>query len=281
MTTPLHAEPVLWGCADGNGIDPRLVFRDKNDADHVAAVADMAVQPLYAAAPTPTSLQKTQTSAPDPDEMREAIEQEVGVAVYERIETLIGRDSAELDYLIDLASSVEKDGFYSGPAKWLAAPALSPKQVDDTVEASSGVNLPPAPTREKAATPTACSASGWGAAARADKMAHILRGMIARGTAIDRDAVDRALTLAKYQQDPTDDDRAWAAKEATSLPAQGGDGPPAPVREAAQAVVDRWDSPLWKEAEATAHVINRLRQALAVIPIQGGESPALYKREGG
>ena len=112
-------------------------------------------------------------------------------------------------------------------------------------------------------------------------MAHILRGMIARGTAIDRDAVDRALTLAKYQQDPTDDDRAWAAKEATSLPAQGGDGPPAPVREAAQAVVDRWDSPLWKEAEATAHVINRLRQALAVIPIQGGESPALYKREGG
>ena len=34
------------------------------------------------------------------------------------------------------------------------------------------------------------------------------------------------------------------------------------LREAGQAVVDRWDTPLWEEAEATGHVINRLRAAL-------------------
>ena len=33
------------------------------------------------------------------------------------------------------------------------------------------------------------------------------------------------------------------------------------LRAAAQAVVDRWDSPLWKDVEPTAHVINRLRDA--------------------
>lgn len=35
------------------------------------------------------------------------------------------------------------------------------------------------------------------------------------------------------------------------------------LRETGQAVVDRWDTPLWKEAEATGRVINRLRAALA------------------
>lgn len=34
------------------------------------------------------------------------------------------------------------------------------------------------------------------------------------------------------------------------------------LRETGQAVVDRWDTPLWKEAEATGHVINQLRAAL-------------------
>ena len=33
--------------------------------------------------------------------------------------------------------------------------------------------------------------------------------------------------------------------------------------EAARAVVDRWDSPLWRDLEPTAVVINRLRNALA------------------
>lgn len=34
------------------------------------------------------------------------------------------------------------------------------------------------------------------------------------------------------------------------------------LADAAQAVIDRWDSPLWKDAEPTAAVINRLREAL-------------------
>ncbi len=37
------------------------------------------------------------------------------------------------------------------------------------------------------------------------------------------------------------------------------------MRNAAQAVVDRWDTPLWKDAPATADYINRLRAALAAI----------------
>lgn len=48
----------------------------------------------------------------------------------------------------------------------------------------------------------------------ADKMAHVLRGMVNRGTLIDVEAIDRALTLAVYRQDPDDDDRAWAASQA-------------------------------------------------------------------
>lgn len=35
------------------------------------------------------------------------------------------------------------------------------------------------------------------------------------------------------------------------------------LREAAQAVVDQWDTPNWKLTEATGHIINRLRRALA------------------
>ena len=36
----------------------------------------------------------------------------------------------------------------------------------------------------------------------------------------------------------------------------------ATLREAAQAVVDRWDTPLWKDVPATATYINALRAAL-------------------
>jgi hypothetical protein len=35
------------------------------------------------------------------------------------------------------------------------------------------------------------------------------------------------------------------------------------LRDAARAVVDRWETPLWKDAEPTASVIYRLRDALA------------------
>ena len=34
------------------------------------------------------------------------------------------------------------------------------------------------------------------------------------------------------------------------------------LRELARAVVDRWDTPLWKEAPATAEYINALRKEL-------------------
>ena len=37
------------------------------------------------------------------------------------------------------------------------------------------------------------------------------------------------------------------------------------LRTAAQAVVDRWGTPLWKDAPATAGYINRLRDALPAI----------------
>lgn len=51
----------------------------------------------------------------------------------------------------------------------------------------------------------------------------------------------------------------WAAEALAAAPLPQGEGG---IREAAQAVVDRWDSPLWKDVEPTAHVIARLRQAL-------------------
>ena len=56
MTQPhyIDSEAVaLWGCADGNGVDPRLIFRDKATADQVAADTDMAVRPLYTERPSP------------------------------------------------------------------------------------------------------------------------------------------------------------------------------------------------------------------------------------
>lgn len=52
----------------------------------------------------------------------------------------------------------------------------------------------------------------------------------------------------------------------------------ADLRTAAQAVVDRWDTPLWKDVPATAEYIGRLRAALAAAQAtaaQAGEYPAL------
>ena len=48
-------------------------------------------------------------------------------------------------------------------------------------------------------------------------------------------------------------------------PGQGGDG----LLAAAQAVVERWDTPLWKDAPATAGYINALRAAVAA-RLEGG-----------
>lgn len=44
------------------------------------------------------------------------------------------------------------------------------------------------------------------------------------------------------------------------------------LAEAAQAVIDRWDSPLWKDLPHTGESINELRQALAELEAQGGQA---------
>ncbi len=53
--TNMVAPREFWGCADGNGIDPRLVFADRDDAANVAAGLGLTVQSLYThPAPTDT-----------------------------------------------------------------------------------------------------------------------------------------------------------------------------------------------------------------------------------
>lgn len=56
----------------------------------------------------------------------------------------------------------------------------------------------------------------------------------------------------------------------TTTPTSGA----ADLRTAAQAVVDRWDTPLWKDVPATAEYIGRLRAALASAPAQPVAEPA-------
>lgn len=46
------------------------------------------------------------------------------------------------------------------------------------------------------------------------------------------------------------------------------------LRAAAQAVIERWDTPLWKDVPATANYINRLRAALGSTPQPQGEREA-------
>lgn len=58
---------------------------------------------------------------------------------------------------------------------------------------------------------------GSGGEGAAHKMAHILRGMLARQQVIDGEALDRALTLATYVQNPTAEDRAWAIEAALQI----------------------------------------------------------------
>lgn len=51
---------------------------------------------------------------------------------------------------------------------------------------------------------------------------------------------------------------------------------PDTLRAAAQAVVERWDAPLWKDVPATAEYIGRLRAALAA-PQQEVQEPVAWK----
>jgi hypothetical protein len=53
-----EGEAWLWGCADGNGIDPRYVFRDRPTAEQVAADTNMVVQPLYASPVVPVGVSR-------------------------------------------------------------------------------------------------------------------------------------------------------------------------------------------------------------------------------
>ena len=74
--------------------------------------------------------------------------------------------------------------------------------------------------------------------------------------AIERDAKGNYLLLT------TANGWMWwqAARRAPAAPVPQG------LREAAQAVVDRWDTPLWKDVPATAVYIADLRAALAAAP---------------
>jgi hypothetical protein len=60
-----EGEASLWGCADGNGIDPRLVFRDRPTAEQVAADTNMVVQPLYAPPVVPVGSREESMTTPD------------------------------------------------------------------------------------------------------------------------------------------------------------------------------------------------------------------------
>lgn len=52
------------------------------------------------------------------------------------------------------------------------------------------------------------------------------------------------------------------------------------LRTAAQALVDRWDTPLWKDAEHTGKYIDALRQALAASPaMTEAEERAAFEAE--
>jgi len=53
-----EGEASLWGCADGNGIDPWLVFRDRPTAEQVAADMNMVVRPLYASPVVPVGVSR-------------------------------------------------------------------------------------------------------------------------------------------------------------------------------------------------------------------------------
>jgi len=58
-----EGEVLLWGCADGNGIDPRLVFRDRPTAEQVAVDTNMVVQPLYASPVVPVGVGREDIAA--------------------------------------------------------------------------------------------------------------------------------------------------------------------------------------------------------------------------
>lgn len=112
-------------------------------------------------------------------------------------------------------------------------------------------------------TPPAMSADHIG---DADKMAHVLRGMVNRGTLIDAEAIDRALTLAVYRQDPDDDDRAWAASQAEVIgqlvvPVGSGDA-------------DKMGAPV--EAAGWRDIANAPRDGTRFLAVMSGFEPEIH-----
>ncbi len=74
----------------------------------------------------------------------------------------------------------------------------------------------------------------------ADKLAHILHGMVNRRTAIDHEAIERALHLAKYRQDPAEEDREWAVTEGAIIaPLPELSGNPGGLREKVAEAINR------------------------------------------
>lgn len=59
-----------------------------------------------------------------------------------------------------------------------------------------------------------------------------------------------------------EDKKVWLHSIGIKFPQDAPEEAIDPLRAAAQAVVERWDTPAWKDVAATATYINRLREAL-------------------
>lgn len=92
-----------------------------------------------------------------------------------------------------------------------------------------------------------------------------LRSIIVRACNIN--AIDVTPAEMQFARDLA---RALLATQRSTEPAVRGDAEA--LRDAAQALVDRWDTPLWKDVEHTGRFIDRLRAALAQTP-EGKDEP--------
>lgn len=77
------------------------------------------------------------------------------------------------------------------------------------------------------------------------------------------DAYEKAHKAALEEKNQARHDEALAYKHYHELQASNND-----LREASQALIDRWDTPKWKDAEHTAIFINALRNALSATPAE-------------
>ena len=107
----------------------------------------------------------------------------------------------------------------------------------------------------------------------ADKLAHILHGMVNRRTAIDHEAIERALYLAKYRQDPAEEDREWAVTEGAIIaPLPELSGNPGGLREKVAEAINR----AMIDGQGDQDIIHLATDDIRAIP----ESAALQAGEG-